>query len=102
MGATDMVRASTTRFIEEQPVLKVASSKIHEGTEAMSKEVKGVVDDTTRLIREREQARTHAPGSADSVGEQQPAETTTTTTDSASQQPQPTAEATQPQDNASA
>jgi len=61
VSAADAMRASTSRLIEEQPVLKVATTKIQQGTEAVRGELKHVVDDTSRLIRERDKAKRSGP-----------------------------------------
>jgi len=67
VSAADAMRASTSRLIEEQPVLKVATTKIQQGTEAVRGELRHVVDDTSRLIRERDQAK--RPGPFDGINE---------------------------------
>jgi len=62
VGAATTLKTETTRLIDEQPMLKAATTKIQEGSEAVTKEVKGVVDETTRLIHEKDEQRKQATG----------------------------------------
>jgi len=64
VGAAATLKTETSRLIDEQPYLKAASTKLQEGTEAVTKEVKGVVDETTRLIHEKDEQRKHTVGDA--------------------------------------
>jgi hypothetical protein len=93
VGAADAVKTNTSRFIDEQPTLKAASTKIQETTNAVSSEVKGVADETSRLIRERDQAKKAGP--FDGIDERPT--TTTTTAAEASDAPAPA----KPQDTVS-
>lgn len=72
-------------------MLKEATTKIQQSADAVTKEIKGVVDDTTRLIREREQAK-QASGPFDSIDDERSASTTTTTVTPEEHQPAASAE----------